>query len=87
MILAWDWRDDLSWNISCCLGFIESKPGFGGAAHHGGRGSPCSKLATREPRERVSCTRRCRDCSSTLYSSDVRGAMSEWLARGDVEDG
>lgn len=57
-----------------------------GAVHHGGRGSPCSRLDTKEPRERVSSTRRCRDCSSTLYSSDVRGAMAAQVERGDAED-
>ena len=34
--------------------------------YHGGRGSPCSKLETNDPKDLVSWTRRCRACSRTL---------------------
>jgi hypothetical protein len=82
MMLAWDWREDLSRRVLVRLGRLV-RHCTQGAAHHGGRGSLWFRLAISDPRERVSCTSRWRDCSSTLIWSDVRVAMLEDWTRSE----
>lgn len=61
-----------------CLGLGMGLLGGDGwlSSYQGGRGSLWFRLAISEPSERVSCTRRCRDCSRTLICSWVRLDMA-----------